>query len=64
MRNWDVAAWVSRVKERRHLYASTTGTEIFFLGCRSPHPLWPTLIGLPRNSFPDTNHSRGPAREA
>lgn len=34
------------------------------LGCRSHHPLWPTLIGLPRNSFPHTNHSTGAAREA
>lgn len=34
------------------------------LGCRSHRPLWPTLIGLTRNSFPDTSHSTGPASEA
>lgn len=38
--------------------------RIIIIGCRSPHPLWPPLIGLPRNSFPDTNHSTGPAKEA
>lgn len=50
-------------RERPSLRKYDRHRNILF-GCKSHHPLWLTLIGLPRNSSLDTNHSTGPAREA